>query len=89
MKIISPAYKLPNNLKPCEIGFANKDTPSKNKFIGIKISFINKFFEVKGCKVNSPTNPPTQQNENHKNNLWLLAEVAAGCGSEVTIGNGN
>ena len=52
MKIISPAYKLPNNLKPWEIGFANKDTPSKNKFIGIKISFINKFFEVKGCKVN-------------------------------------
>jgi len=36
-----------------------------------------------------PTNPPTQQNENDKNNLWLLAEVAAGCGSEVTIGNGN
>ena len=33
-----------------------------------------------------PTNLPTQQNENDKNNLWLLAEVAAGCGSEV-IGN--
>ena len=45
MKIISPAYKLPNNLKPLETGFANKDTPSKNKFIGIKIIFINKFFD--------------------------------------------
>ena len=31
------------------------------------------------------TNPLTQQNEN--NNLRLLAEVAAGRGSEVTIGN--
>ena len=28
------------------------------------------------------TNLPTQQNENDKNNLWLLAEVAAGCSSE-------
>ena len=32
-----------------------------------------------------PTNLSTQQNDSN-NNLWLLAEVAAGCGSEV-IGN--
>jgi len=30
------------------------------------------------------TNLPRQQNENDKNNLWLLAEAAAGCSSEVT-----
>jgi len=36
-----------------------------------------------------PTNPPTQQNENDKNNnLWLLAEAAAGCrrSGELSMG---
>ena len=34
IKIISPAYMFPKSRKPKEIGFDNKETPSKIRFIG-------------------------------------------------------
>ena len=49
IKIISPAYKFPNNLKPKEIGLAIKLTISN-----IKLKGINHF--PKGCNVNSLIN---------------------------------
>ena len=62
----------------------NKDG---SKIAGNKNSKSNESMDNNNAQALPPTktNPLTQQNEN--NNLRLLAEVAAGRGSEVTIGN--
>ena len=62
----------------------NKDG---SKIAGNKNSESNESMDNnnKQAQALPPTNLSTQQNDSN-NNLWLLAEVAAGCDSEETIG---
>jgi hypothetical protein len=49
MKIISPAYILPNKRNECDTGFAMRETNSKKKLAGINKTLRKRFLDEKGC----------------------------------------
>ena len=58
IKIISPAYMLPNSRNANDTGLAINDTNSRKKLTGINRTLITGFFDSNGCNVNSAVKPP-------------------------------
>jgi F0F1-type ATP synthase membrane subunit a len=46
MKIISPAYILPNKRNECDTGFATRETNSKKKLAGINKTLRKRFLDI-------------------------------------------
>ncbi len=58
-KIISPANKLPNSRNDSEMGRAMNGTISSTRLAGISSTLTTGLLLLKGCIVNSLTNPPS------------------------------